>query len=93
SQQGGLTAPHNGLRRQHRAIRQGERVYLHWDGELRLIEPYDPISTAGASHSGKNYNFGGFLQEYLSADVCTLSPEDEAAFLVAWAADAAFMKR
>ncbi|WP_122744140.1 acetyl/propionyl/methylcrotonyl-CoA carboxylase subunit alpha [Pseudomonas viridiflava] len=46
-----LLTEHNGLRRQHRAIRQGERVYLHWDGELRLIEPYDPISTAGASHS------------------------------------------
>ncbi|WP_235811231.1 antibiotic biosynthesis monooxygenase family protein, partial [Pseudomonas syringae group genomosp. 3] len=26
-------------------------------------------------------------------NVCTLSPEDEAAFLVAWASDAAFMKK
>ncbi|GAB7528321.1 acetyl/propionyl/methylcrotonyl-CoA carboxylase subunit alpha [Pseudomonas sp. 3A(2025)] len=46
-----LLTEHNGLRRQHRAIRQGERLYLHWDGELRLVEPYDPISAAGASHS------------------------------------------
>jgi 3-methylcrotonyl-CoA carboxylase alpha subunit len=40
-----------GVARQHRAIRRGEHVYLQWDGELRRIESYDPISAVEASHS------------------------------------------
>lgn len=40
-----------GVRRQHRAIRRGEQVYLQWDGELHRIEAYDPISAVEASHS------------------------------------------
>ncbi len=31
------------------------------------------ITLVGTSHSGKNYNFGGFLQEYLSADVLNVA--------------------
>jgi 3-methylcrotonyl-CoA carboxylase alpha subunit len=46
-----LLTEHDGVRRQHRAIRQGERVYLQWDGELRRIEAYDPIGAVEASHS------------------------------------------
>jgi 3-methylcrotonyl-CoA carboxylase alpha subunit len=46
-----LLTEHNGLRRQHRAIRRGDMVYLQWEGELRRIESYDPISAVEASHS------------------------------------------
>jgi 3-methylcrotonyl-CoA carboxylase alpha subunit len=46
-----LLTEHAGVRRQHRAIRRGEHVYLQWDGELRRIESYDPISAVEASHS------------------------------------------
>jgi 3-methylcrotonyl-CoA carboxylase alpha subunit len=46
-----LLTEHNGVRRQHRAIRRGDSVYLHWAGELRRIESYDPISAVEASHS------------------------------------------
>ena len=46
-----LLTEHDGVRRQHRAIRQGELVYLQWDGELRRIEAYDPIGAVEASHS------------------------------------------
>ena len=40
-----------GVRRQHRAIRQGDSLYLHWGGELHCIKAYDPIAAADASHS------------------------------------------
>ncbi|WP_434597093.1 acetyl/propionyl/methylcrotonyl-CoA carboxylase subunit alpha [Pseudomonas sp. R4-76] len=40
-----------GVRRALRAIRQGDALYLHWDGELRRVETYDPISAVDASHS------------------------------------------
>lgn len=40
-----------GVRRALRVIRQGDVLYLHWDGELRRIETYDPISAVDASHS------------------------------------------
>ncbi|WP_223517170.1 acetyl/propionyl/methylcrotonyl-CoA carboxylase subunit alpha [Pseudomonas sp. GL-B-19] len=46
-----LLTEHNGVRRQHRAIRRGDHVYLQWEGELRRIESYDPISAVEASHS------------------------------------------
>jgi 3-methylcrotonyl-CoA carboxylase alpha subunit len=46
-----LSTEHNGVRRQHRAIRRDGFVYLQWEGELRRIEAYDPISAVEASHS------------------------------------------
>jgi 3-methylcrotonyl-CoA carboxylase alpha subunit len=39
------------VRRQHRAIRRGDFVYLQWDGELRRIETFDPITAVEASHA------------------------------------------
>src|SRR5690606_12691659 len=46
-----LLTERNGVRRQHRAIRRDGIVYLQWEGELRRIEAYDPISAVEASHS------------------------------------------
>jgi len=46
-----LVVEHDGLRRQLRAIRRGEVLFLQWDGELRRVETYDPISAVEASHS------------------------------------------
>jgi 3-methylcrotonyl-CoA carboxylase alpha subunit len=46
-----LLTEHDGVRRQHRAIRCDGIVYLQWEGELRRIESYDPISAVEASHS------------------------------------------
>ncbi|WP_129972690.1 MULTISPECIES: acetyl/propionyl/methylcrotonyl-CoA carboxylase subunit alpha [unclassified Pseudomonas] len=46
-----LILEHDGLRRQLRAIRRGEVLFLQWDGELRRVETYDPISAVEASHS------------------------------------------
>jgi 3-methylcrotonyl-CoA carboxylase alpha subunit len=46
-----LLIEHDGIRRQHRVIRHGDFVYLQWDGELRRVESYDPISAVEASHS------------------------------------------
>lgn len=46
-----LLVEHHGVRLQHRAIRQGETLYLQWEGELRCIKPYDPIAAVEASHS------------------------------------------
>ncbi|WP_410055968.1 biotin carboxylase N-terminal domain-containing protein [Pseudomonas sp. Marseille-Q5117] len=46
-----LTIEHDGVRRTLRAIRQGGALYLEWDGELRRIEAFDPISAVEASHS------------------------------------------
>lgn len=45
-----LVTEHNGVRRQHRTIRQAGVVYLQWEGELRRIESYDPITAVDASH-------------------------------------------
>ncbi|UVM25454.1 acetyl/propionyl/methylcrotonyl-CoA carboxylase subunit alpha [Pseudomonas sp. B21-021] len=45
-----LVVEHDGLRRQLRAIRRGEVLFLQWDGELRRVETYDPISAVEASH-------------------------------------------
>ncbi|MBC3778161.1 acetyl/propionyl/methylcrotonyl-CoA carboxylase subunit alpha [Pseudomonas sp. SWRI99] len=46
-----LLIEHDGVRRQVRAIRRHDAVYLQWDGQLRRIETYDPISAVEASHS------------------------------------------
>lgn len=46
-----LIVEHEGVRRTLRAIRQGDSLYLQWEGELRRIETYDPISAVEASHS------------------------------------------
>lgn len=46
-----LLVEHQGVRREHRAIRRGDTLYLHWQGEMRSITTYDPIAAADASHS------------------------------------------
>lgn len=46
-----LLVDDNGLRRQHLAIRRGDTLYLHWDGELHAVSAYDPITEAEAGHS------------------------------------------
>lgn len=46
-----LVHEHNGLRRQHLAIRRGNTLYLQWNGELQAITQLDPIAEADASHS------------------------------------------
>jgi 3-methylcrotonyl-CoA carboxylase alpha subunit len=46
-----LLIEQDGVRRRLRAIGQGEAVYLQWDGELRRVERFDPISAVEASHS------------------------------------------
>ncbi|CAN1600214.1 acetyl/propionyl/methylcrotonyl-CoA carboxylase subunit alpha [Pseudomonas mediterranea] len=46
-----LVIEHNGLRRSHRAIRQGDSLYLQWQGDLHRVELYDPLAAAEASHS------------------------------------------
>lgn len=46
-----LQVEHQGLRRQLRAIRQDQQLYLQWAGELRCISEYDPIAAVDASHS------------------------------------------
>jgi 3-methylcrotonyl-CoA carboxylase alpha subunit len=46
-----LVLEHNGVRRQHLAIRRGDTLYLHWDGEVQTIKRLDPIAEVEASHS------------------------------------------
>lgn len=46
-----LIVEHEGVRRALRAIRQGDALYLQWEGELRRVEAYDPISAVEASNS------------------------------------------
>ncbi|POA53820.1 MULTISPECIES: acetyl/propionyl/methylcrotonyl-CoA carboxylase subunit alpha [unclassified Pseudomonas] len=46
-----LLVEHQGVRREHRAIRRGDTLYLHWQGEMHSITTYDPIVAADASHS------------------------------------------
>ena len=41
----------HGLHRSHRAIRQGDSLYLQWAGDLHRIDLYDPLAVAEASHS------------------------------------------
>lgn len=40
----------DGLRRRHLAVRRGDTLYLHWDGELHAVNAHDPISEAQAGH-------------------------------------------
>ena len=46
-----LLIEHDGVRRQHLAIRRGDTLYLHWQGELHTIKRLDPIAEIEASHS------------------------------------------
>jgi 3-methylcrotonyl-CoA carboxylase alpha subunit len=46
-----LLTERDGMRRQQRAIRVGDSLYLQWDGELRRVQTYDPISAVEASNS------------------------------------------
>ncbi|MGX1174137.1 acetyl/propionyl/methylcrotonyl-CoA carboxylase subunit alpha [Pseudomonas sp. R151218B TE3479] len=46
-----LTIEHHGVRRSHRAIRQGNSLYLQWEGDLHRIDLHDPLAAAEASHS------------------------------------------
>ncbi|MFJ5283861.1 acetyl/propionyl/methylcrotonyl-CoA carboxylase subunit alpha [Pseudomonas sp. NPDC088429] len=46
-----LVVEHEGVRRTLRAIRQGDALYLQWEGELRRVEAYDPISAVEASNN------------------------------------------
>src|SRR5471032_1648581 len=43
------------------------------DGDLFSDAGNPEITLVGTSHSGKNYNFGGFLQEYIGADVLNVA--------------------
>ncbi|MDR6958600.1 3-methylcrotonyl-CoA carboxylase alpha subunit [Pseudomonas brassicacearum] len=45
-----LIIEHNGLRRRYRAIRQGDSLYLQWEGDLHRIDVYDPLAAAESSH-------------------------------------------
>ena len=49
-----LVVEHDGVRHSLRAIRQGDSLFLQWEGELRRIQAYDPISAVEASqiHQG-----------------------------------------
>ncbi|SIR87052.1 3-methylcrotonoyl-CoA carboxylase, alpha subunit [Aquipseudomonas alcaligenes] len=46
-----LWTEQNGLRRAHRAIRQGDALYLEWQGRLHDVRRVDPIAEAEASHA------------------------------------------
>ncbi|WP_409283419.1 acetyl/propionyl/methylcrotonyl-CoA carboxylase subunit alpha [Pseudomonas protegens] len=46
-----LWVEQQGLRREHRAIRRGDTLYLHWQGDMHAITAFDPIAAADASHS------------------------------------------
>lgn len=46
-----LVSEQHGLRRQTRAIRRDDTLYLSWQGELHAIRRYDPIAAVEASHT------------------------------------------
>lgn len=46
-----LQVERDGLRQQHQAIRRGDTLYLHYAGELRSVQRFDPIAEVEASHS------------------------------------------
>jgi len=46
-----LVSEHNGVRRQTRAMRRGDTLYLSWQGQLHAIRRYDPIAAVDASHT------------------------------------------
>nr|WP_314482061.1 acetyl/propionyl/methylcrotonyl-CoA carboxylase subunit alpha [uncultured Pseudomonas sp.] len=43
-----------GVRSRHLAMRKGPRLYLHWDGDVHVIEAFDPIAEAATelAHQG-----------------------------------------
>ena len=43
------------------------------DGDLFSDEANPQITLVGTSHSGKNYNFAGFLEQYIGADVLNVA--------------------
>jgi 3-methylcrotonyl-CoA carboxylase alpha subunit len=45
-----LVSEHNDVRRQTRAMRRDDTLYLSWQGELHAIRRYDPIAAVDASH-------------------------------------------
>ncbi len=45
-----LTIEHNGIRRQHQAIRRDNTLYLRWQGELHAVRRVDPIAAADTRH-------------------------------------------
>ncbi|AMB86122.1 3-methylcrotonyl-CoA carboxylase [Pseudomonas agarici] len=45
-----LSIDRQGIRRRYRAIRQGDSLYLQWQGELLAIGSHDPIAAVEASH-------------------------------------------
>lgn len=46
-----LLVEQDGLRRQHRAIRRGDSLYLQWGSELCCVQRIDPIAEAEAGHA------------------------------------------
>ncbi|UMZ09948.1 acetyl/propionyl/methylcrotonyl-CoA carboxylase subunit alpha [Pseudomonas sp. MPFS] len=46
-----LLVEQQGVRREHRAIRRGDTLYLHWQGNMHSVTAYDPIAAVDASHS------------------------------------------
>jgi 3-methylcrotonyl-CoA carboxylase alpha subunit len=46
-----LYTEYKGVRRKLRTIRRDGVVFVQWEGELRRVESYDPISAVEASHS------------------------------------------
>jgi 3-methylcrotonyl-CoA carboxylase alpha subunit len=46
-----LVSERNGVRRQTRAMRRGDTLYLSWQGELHTITRYDPIAAVEAGHT------------------------------------------
>ncbi|MFP3517731.1 acetyl/propionyl/methylcrotonyl-CoA carboxylase subunit alpha [Pseudomonas sp. SIMBA_077] len=45
-----LMTEHNGVRRQHLAIRRADSLYLRWEGDVHSVSLYDPIAAASANH-------------------------------------------
>ena len=43
------------------------------DGDLFSDEANPQITLVGTSHSGKNYNFAGFLEQYIGADILNVA--------------------
>ncbi len=52
-----MSIDRQGLRCRYRVIRQGDSLYLQWQGELLAISSHDPIAAVEASHSHQ----GGLL--------------------------------
>jgi 3-methylcrotonyl-CoA carboxylase alpha subunit len=46
-----LRVEQDGVWRRHLAIRQGNLLYLQWQGELHVIQRFDPLAAAGTRHA------------------------------------------